>query len=215
MEKVILTTKASDCRFELKPRKKFDGATQMPVVPEPPELDDEAEGLPPETEELPILIGYAIKWDDISDDRGGYHAKFDAKGFQPDAGGMLALFGHDLNMPMGNTNNGTLEYTADEYGLQVTITPPNTSYAKDAVELVGKKYVQGMSFGMYPSKWDDSEDEMGRTIRTYTEYTVDEVSITAGPAFKSTSIGLELAKADLNRQALELDLMELEVLTLN
>ncbi len=192
-ERQILTTRAADCKFELRPRVKLSTTTaQFPAVPTPAVG---AEGLPPETEELPLLIGYAIKWGDTSDDRGGYYARFTQKGFQPDPGGMLALYGHDLNMPMGCTDNETLKYTADEYGLKCEIQPPDTSYARDAVELVGKKYVKGMSFGMYPSEWEDSEED-GKQIRTYTAYTVDEVSVTAGPAFKTTSIGIELARAE-------------------
>jgi HK97 family phage prohead protease len=203
MEKLTFKTNASACRFEVKGRKKFDTAT-FPDVP--PNANVE-----PETEEPPVLIGYAITWNTLSDDRGGYHASFAKEGFTPDPGGMLALFGHDLNMPMGNTANGTLTYTPDEYGLKVEITPPDTSFGNDAVELVSKGYLQGMSFGMYPEEWTDSEKD-GKNVRLYTKFSVDEVSLTAGPAFKSTNIGIELSKSTPIRidHALRLEAMRFE-----
>ncbi len=137
------------------------------------------------------LVGYAIVWDAISDDRGGFAVKCvrDSVTFaQP----TLALFHHDFRAVLGNTDNNTLRLTSDDHGIKCEIDLPDTSVARDVAELVGKQYVRGMSFSMlfdgleYDVENADTPDE----VQVVKSFNCDEVTITAIPAFTETEIAV-------------------------
>ena len=175
-------TNASRCKFDL----------QQPI--------DATEANPGR---LPVLIGYPIVWNCLSGDRGGYVVRFSAGSGKPDPAGVLALYSHDASDVMGNTENQTLKLSTDGYGVRAEITPPATSYARDVVELIRGKYIKGMSFGMTSGKWDTTT-EQGQKVRTFTDFTFDEVTITGVPAFTQTSIATQFARtADRLNLALE------------
>lgn len=134
----------------------------------------------------PTLVGYPIVFGVTSGDRGGYVARISPEGLTFDDN-VLALFNHNLGQVMGSTANKTLRLTPDTYGVRVEIDPPDTQYARDTVNLVRDGYVSGMSFGMSPREWRD-RDENGQKVRTYTKCVVDEITITASPAFAQTSV---------------------------
>jgi HK97 family phage prohead protease len=142
---------------------------------------------------LPLLIGYPIVWNCLSGDRGGYVARFAAGAGKPEPAGVLALYAHDSRDVLGNTANGSLKLSTDGYGVRAEITPPNTSYARDVVELVRGRYIKGMSFGMTRGKWDTSTED-GQKVRTFTEFVFDEVTITAEPAFAQTSVAAQFTR---------------------
>lgn len=173
-DRLEFSTPAAACRFEL----------VTPVVP--PDVD----GVPDVGEtKLPTLTGYAIVWGAVSiDDRKASIAK-GAVSFPPPEQPVHAMYCHDESMILGSTANGTLRLTSDDYGLRVEIDPPDTSYARDVCELVEDGYVSGMSFKIYPKTWTDKAVN-GETIRTYTAIVVDEVTITAIPAFLESSIAV-------------------------
>jgi HK97 family phage prohead protease len=176
VEKIRFHTPANAVKFQV-------------ITPELPDGDKEDA----DEEVLPTLKGYAIVWNAISTDaRKASIAPGSVKFTNP----VLAMYGHDDKCILGNTANGTLTLTQDSYGLLVSITPPDTSYARDVCELVEDGYVAGMSFGMFGNDFTDKDG-----VRTYTDILVDEVTITAVPAFPQTSISIdEQADGDYSKK---------------
>ncbi len=136
------------------------------------------------------LAGYPIVWNDTSSDRGGYKvrlAKNSATFTQP----AMALWHHDFSKPLASTANGSLRIgQADDYGVPVEIDlDTNTSAGADAAAYVTSGLVKGMSFSMANGFEDYNESsEGGQKILNATKYTVDEVTITAIPAFAAATI---------------------------
>lgn len=136
------------------------------------------------------LSGYAIVWNELSDDRGCYKVKL-APGSALFATPCFALHNHDFNQVIGNTANKTLRIMPDTYGVKVEIDLPDTTVGNDVAELVEDGYVAGMSFSMAKGfekyQTDETDDT---TVITVQQFTCDEVTVTAIPAFTGTSIDL-------------------------
>jgi HK97 family phage prohead protease len=100
-----------------------------------------------------------------------------------------ALSDHDSGKLFGRLHNGTLRMRREPRGLVVEIDPPQTSFAQDAIESVGRGDLVGMSFAftLMPGgdSWDDTTDPPTRTIH---DARIHEVSIVAFPAFPSTNV---------------------------
>lgn len=107
-----------------------------------------------------------------------------------DALDVRALVDHDTAKVLGRTKSGTLNLQKDRQGLKVAIDPPNTSYARDLMEVVERGDVSGMSyrFMVMPNgdEWDEDED--GNLIRTIVDMKIDEVSVVTFPAYPDTDI---------------------------
>ena len=144
------------------------------------------------------LTGYPIVWGDISSDRGGYKVRL-TKGAAAFTDQVYALWHHDFSKLLAGTGNKTLRIgQADDYGLPVEMDlDANTTAGRDAAAYVASGLVNGMSFCMANGFEDYSEStEDGQTIITCTKFTVDEVTITAIPAFAGTQIGVKDEDAD-------------------
>lgn len=136
------------------------------------------------------LTGYALRWNDVSDDRGGYRVRLlpnSAKFADP----VHALYSHDLSQVLGTTENGSLRLKSDEQGVKVEIDLPDTTTGRDVSTLVSKGYLRGMSFAMAQRPDGQVTTENGVRILNAAQYTVDEVTITASPSFRQTSIGVK------------------------
>lgn len=136
------------------------------------------------------LSGYAIVWNVLSDDRGGYKVRL-KPGSATFAAPTLALFNHDFRQVLGTTGNGTLRLTPDEFGVRVEIDLPDTSTGRDVAELVGRKYVAGMSFAMVSAPVGATVTENGEKILDVTRFTADEVTVTPVPAFLQSNVGVK------------------------
>jgi HK97 family phage prohead protease len=159
--------------------------------------------------------GYALVWNVLSDDRGGYKVRLlpgSAKFTTP----TLALYQHDFRDVIGNTENGTLRLTPDDYGVKVEIDLPDTTTGRDVAELVSKGYVRGMSFSMVSAPKGETSRENGETILNAEAFEVDEVTVTAIPSFSSTSVEIKPAPAYARiSHALELERLRLSAVRLD
>lgn len=145
-----------------------------------------------DTSEKVTLTGYAIIWNELSDDRGGFFVRF-LPGSAQFTDPTHALFHHDFRAVLGSTVNKTLRILPDDTGVKVEIDLPNTTQAKDVATLVDGGYVNGMSFSML---FDDAlvttnKTENDMEVLEVSAFTCDEVTVTAIPAFTATSISVK------------------------
>lgn len=98
-----------------------------------------------------------------------------------------ALWNHDPNFVLGRKKNGTLSLSEDDVGLRVKISPPETSFAADVVEMIRRGDVDQMSFGFrtITDKWRKQD---GETIRELVEVDLFDVSPVTFPAYPQTDV---------------------------
>lgn len=175
------------------------------------------------TDEEMVVEGYAIIFDTLSDDLGGFKEIISPTALsQVDVTDVKCLINHDYNQIVGRTLANTLELTVDDKGLYFKCFLPNTSYARDIYENIKAGNVNQCSF-FYTlpinddtaRTWSKINGEYVQTINTIDELL--EVSIVTLPAYRDTSVvvgqrakGLDKFK-ELERYKLEFDLESLRV----
>lgn len=142
------------------------------------------------------IIGYAVRWDQLSKPIFGYFQEKFARGafaaslVNPD---VYASWQHDSREVLGRTPN-TLLLTEDELGLRYEITPP--SWAEKHIETIERGDVRGSSFIFRAvpggEEWDESNPDM--PIRTIREAELFEVSPVTTPAYPQSSVGIRSAE---------------------
>lgn len=155
-----------------------------------------ADQKPSEGATIGTLSGYAIVWNVLSSDRGGYKVRLLPKSGRFTAPAH-ALYHHDFaGGPLGDTASGTLRVLPpDDYGQPVEIDLPNTTLGRDTLELVKSKRMKGMSFAMVEAPTSEEKTEGGETVLTVSDFLCDEVTVTAIPAFEETTIGVKVETA--------------------
>lgn len=143
--------------------------------------------------EKPKLIGYAAKFDTLSENLGGFVEKIARGAFQKtlEKDDIRALFDHDSRFVLGRNRAKTLFLEEDETGLRVEITPPESRWADDLLKSVERGDINQMSFGFLTrsDRWDGLSGTE-TPIRTLLEVDLLDVSIVAYPAYPDTSIAL-------------------------
>ena len=186
---------------------------------------------------IATLRGYAIVWNALSDNRGGYRVRM-LPGSATWTTPTHALFNHDwIGGPLGDTRTGTMRVMpADSYGQPIEIDLPATTAGRDVLELVRAGRIAGMSFAMSEAPWVSNGTiidpaaatktvENGTTIINVKRVLCDEVSIVGLPAFTGTSIAMKPSSAPYARQgsafpnrtqqALQLERLRFEALQLH
>jgi HK97 family phage prohead protease len=142
------------------------------------------------------LIGYAIRWGDLSADLGGFKERV-MKGAvsatlaaQTD---IRALVSHDPEKLLGRTSNRTLTVTEDDKGVRVEIDVAPTTYGRDLMTLVKRGDIKKMSFGFtVPDGGQRFLKDNGVAIRELTAINLREVSAVANPAYGTTSLSIRV-----------------------
>lgn len=136
------------------------------------------------------LVGYAAVFNSWSEDLGGFRERMAPGSFKktlkerPD---VRALMNHDPGQVLGRVKNGTLNLAEDDQGLRMELTPPDTSYGRDLLNLVKRGDIDGMSFGfrVIRDEWDMVDDQLSRTVQ---EVELIEVSAVTFPAYPETQL---------------------------
>ena len=154
-----------------------------------------------------VLVGYAVRWDSPTTIGGQFQEEFKRGAFSEalSDSDIRALVDHDTSKVLGRNKSGTLRLAEDDTGLRVEIDPPDTSVARDLVELVKRGDVSGMSFGFNATeqRWDHSTKPSKRTV---SKARLAEVSVVTFPAYLDTSIAvrsMEASKARALKEELE------------
>lgn len=165
------------------------------------------------------LVGYAIVFNSLSQDLGGYFERIDPAAVDRtlrSGTNVDALIDHrDESMYMlGSTDSGLLSLKKDRQGLKADIRPPDTTNARDLITQVKAGLVKGMSFRFRP--YDPGGDGSGRVwteeevpiehngkkvtvlapVRTITDMVFSEVSIVVNPAYLQTDVSARNAASD-------------------
>jgi uncharacterized protein len=136
------------------------------------------------------LEGYAALFNSRSENLGGFTETIRPGAFRASLkarNDIKLLWNHDTGAVMGSTRAGTLQLVEDERGLKVSATLPDTSYGRDARELVRRGDVTGFSFGFsMPARGGDEWSADG-TERVLKSVRLHEVSLVAFPAYPETN----------------------------
>lgn len=153
------------------------------------------------------IVGYAAKYDKLSQDLGGFFEKL-APGCFNDVmdDDCRCLRNHDDDNLLGRTASGTLELIFDKVGLMYVCDLPSTQVGQDTAESVRRGDMSGSSFqfliAMDGQEWDWDGPKPMRTItkigRLY------DVSAVTNPIYLDTSVDMRSFEAALeNRKAIE------------
>lgn len=112
---------------------------------------------------------------------------------------------HEDTMPLASTRSGTLRLSEDDRGLRVEADMPNTTFARDLVELMRTKIVDSMSFGFHVPRGGDEWSDDGQR-RFLNEIALREVSVVTGfPAYEATSATIRKAQILAQRTQTDAD----------
>ncbi len=140
----------------------------------------------------PTVVGYGAVFNSMSNDLGGFREFIAPKAFE----GRLKddvrfLINHD-GMPLARTTNGTLRLSVDEKGLRYEADMPNTSTARDLMELLKNGTINQSSFA-FTVEEDSWEVKDGMNIRTIDKVArLYDTSVVTFPAYNSASSSVAL-----------------------
>lgn len=139
------------------------------------------------------LHGYVVLWDRLSAPLGGFRERIARGAFDESLQAVknrehsiTIQTEHDTRNLLGRAGVN-LELVPDEHGLRFVVRLPNTTLARDTMELVRTGILSGVSFGF--SQPLDSWDRSGKeSIRTVKRLRLHEVSLVAFPAYRCSSV---------------------------
>jgi len=151
-----------------------------------------------EDEEV-ILRGYAAVYNSDSENMGGFFEQIAPGAFRDVMGDdVRAYLNHDENRLLGRVSSGTLTISSDDRGLYYEVKMPNTTYAKDLIELMKRGDINQSSFAFLIGD-DYWEERNGETYRIITKISrLLDVSPVAQPAYPDATS--EIATRDLETE---------------
>lgn len=148
------------------------------------------------------LVGYAARFNSLSDDLGGFREQIAPGAFKNalKKSDVRALLNHESSVVLGRVSAGTLRLKEDSLGLFMEVDLPNTQAARDLIESIERGDITQQSFGFRVAPGGDSwsENKAGEQIRTLLE--IDElfdVSPVTFPAYPETSIEARHKKGNI------------------
>lgn len=145
------------------------------------------------------IVGRAVPYGELSLDLGGWREIIVAGAFDIADKDIRSLWQHDSSMVLGRTTARTMTLTVDERGIYPDITPPDTTWAQDAMVSMKRGDVSGFSFGFMVD--EDNWVVTGREIvRQVLRAQLIEVSPVTFPAYPTTSAQVRDRVAALREQ---------------
>ena len=150
---------------------------------------DEVELRAGENGAMPSIAGYAVVFNAWSNPLTDSRGRTFRERFAP--GAFDRALATQPDMPLGRTRNGTLRLMLDGTGLRFELTPPDTSWGRDAVESIRRRDVSGMSFAFTAQRdggdvWERAGAD-GVALRTVIDANLYEVSPVTFPAYDASS----------------------------
>jgi len=145
--------------------------------------------------------GYAIKFDSLSEDLGGFKEMVERTALDnTDFSDVRALFNHDPNQILSRSSARTLELEVDDIGLKFRSRIPDTTYGKNLIENLRNGNVTQCSFGFRLDDdgdkftYDKEEGIYKRSLRNIKE--ILDISAVTYPAYKDTVAAPALRSID-------------------
>ncbi|MFD5454355.1 HK97 family phage prohead protease [Streptomyces olivaceus] len=138
------------------------------------------------------LSGYAIRFNELSHDLGGFRERILPDAWDPADGGadVIATFGHNTDQLLGRVSSGTLKLSRDTYGIRYSVALPDTTTGNDVAELAARGDLAGSSFTFRVNaggqRVADEKAPDGLPIREITSMTVFELGPVVNPAYPTT-----------------------------
>ncbi|ACD24152.1 HK97 family phage prohead protease [Clostridium botulinum] len=149
------------------------------------------------------IQGYALTFDTISDDLGGFKETIASGALDNcDMSDVVFDYDHDTSKILARNNKndgkGALTLKVDEKGLFFDAVPTNTSYSRDLIENLKNGVVNKCSFifnidwsDPNAQVWDWDDGKRGYDFRTIKSFkSISDVSIVVFPAYNSTEISI-------------------------
>lgn len=153
------------------------------------------------------LVGYAARFNSLSEDLGGFREKIAPGAFKKTikSADVRALWNHNADYVLGRTKSKTLTLQEDEEGLMMEVEPPDTQWARDLMVSIERGDVTQMSFGFrtISDKWEHTEGEPD--LRTLEEVELFDVSPVTYPAYPETNVAVRSRQEWLKSQPGESD----------
>lgn len=154
-----------------------------------------------------VISGYAVMFNAETVIAGEFRERIAQGAFtrtlreKPD---VIALLAHDYGRVLGRVSAGTLSLREDRVGLYFSLqVDPTTPEGQTALGTVGRQDVKGCSFGfrVRAETWGDGGDRL--PLRTITDVDLSEITLTAFPAYETTSASLRGDNAMAARRRIE------------
>lgn len=123
---------------------------------------------------------------------------------------VVALVNHDATKVLGSLGAGTLRFDDRDDGLYIEVDLPDTTYARDAYEVIARGDIKTMSFGFQPIITETRSEAGVDDIVTLKEVKLFEVSfMVAFPAYEdTTSVAVTRSTISTIKQVRGIDLGE-------
>lgn len=154
-----------------------------------------------------VISGYAARFRDETVIAGEFRERLAPGCFtrtlkeNPD---VVMILAHDSGRVLGRVSAGTLSLREDRVGLYFSLTAdPTTPEGQTAIGTIGRQDVKGCSFGfrVRAEEWEDGGNRL--PLRTITDVDLYELTLTAFPAYPTTSAGLRTNNASAARRRVE------------
>ena len=164
--------------------------------------------------EPPKITGYPIVFNSWSDDLGGFREMImEQSAAAIERGGdFVSMFNHDPNYPIGRVSAGTINVTADESGVYLEATPPDTQWARDLMVSIDRGDVRGGSFQFWVNRDEWNGDYTERRIYDFDLVELGPVTMPAYPGTSAQVRSLAQAGVDYKRLAEALDGKDVEAI---
>jgi HK97 family phage prohead protease len=143
-------------------------------------------------DDKPTVVGYGAVFNSMSNDLGGFREFISPDAFEGRLKDDVRFLINHEGMPLARTINGTLRLSVDEKGLRYEADMPNTSTARDLMELLKNGTINQSSFA-FTVEEDSWEVKDGMNIRTIDKVSqLYDISSVTFPAYSQASSSVAL-----------------------
>lgn len=139
------------------------------------------------------MVGHAAVFGEVAEIGGWFREQVEPGAFRASIrkDDVRALFNHDENYVLGRNMAGTLQLSEDSKGLKVSITPPDTQFARDLAVSIERGDINQMSFAfqVLEEEWVRGEKKE-LDLRKIKKVRLFDVSPVTFPAYEGTDIAI-------------------------
>lgn len=150
--------------------------------------------------EAGVIEGYAAVFDSESENLGGFREVVRRTAFDralKERQNVVARGHHRSEYALGTIDSGHLKLEVDERGLKYTVTPVQTTTARDTAELIRAGIIKQSSFAFSVpvggDRWEGRASD-GLPLRELVDVDLVDVAPVIGPAYEATVVSARSAE---------------------